>query len=224
MPLNLIEADLEDVQPELRQLYVKDSKSKTFRLDLPDLDSYVSARVASIERELKIVHDNEHKLVVGAALRNAGIQSNYEPLVYASLRERVRVETSENERVVRVLQPDGGMPMIGSGSDGFATLDDLAQEAVKLIPSAFKPSGGEMPRSAPMGHHKTLSRSEFYKLAPVERSKKMDEGYRLIDPEPATDSPSPRLGEKIMSRAEFDQLRPKERSERILKEGFRVLD
>ena len=221
MPLKLIETDLEDVPPELRKLYMKDTKSRNFKLALSDLESYVSARVAPIEHELKIAHENEHKLSLSAALREGGVNPRYEALAYANLRDRVQLKTVENKRVVRVLADDGATPMAGSGSNGLATLDDLVQEAIKCFPLAF--GKGETPDRGPVGS-KTVTLSEFDRLSAVERARRMSEGYTLV--EVAAEAPikaAVRSDEKVLSRAEFDRLRPKERAAKFA-DGFRMAD
>jgi len=75
-------------------------------------------------------------------LGKAGVDRQPEELVFANLHERVRFDTSETGRVIRVLQADGEMPMVRSGSNG---LDDLAGEGNLSFPSALQRAGRPAP-------------------------------------------------------------------------------
>lgn len=231
MPLNIIEPSLEKVKPELHGFYVKDAKSGKYHLDLSDLKTHVEARVSPVETELKLTRENERKLCLSAALRQAGIvEQKYERLVLANIGDRVAFDTVDDKRIIRILQADGETPMVGSGPKGLATLDDLVQEAVKSFPSAFKAdlSGkGGMPFPVPSKVDKTLTRSEFDKLQPIVRAEKMRDGYTIVDDQagarPANRLP-PKPGEKVITREAFDQLSPIARSDKILTEGFKLID
>lgn len=233
MPLNIIEANLEKVKPELHALYVKQSDGK-FKLALSDLDQHVESQLKPLKSDLETTRKHERKLLLenglGAALRQANLDPHYEELIIANLDDRLAIETVNNQRVVRIKDGKGGMPMIGTGADGLATLGDLVKEAAKTFPSMFKgtkPGEGGMPVSVPSKVGKILTRSQFDKLQPVERAQKMHEGYQVVDDQagarPAS-RPPPKPGEKIMTREAFDQLSPIARSDKILKEGFRVVD
>jgi hypothetical protein len=230
MPLNIVEPSLDRVKPELHAFYVKDAKSGKYHLDLQDLNSYVEARVSPVEKQLKIAHENERNLSLSAALRQANMDPRYEKLVLANIGDRVALDTLDDKHVIRILQADGGTPMVGSGPKGLATLDDLVQEAVKEFPSAFKagPSGkGGTPSPVPSGVGKILKRSEFDKLSPIAKAEKMHEGYELVDDQAGARSanrPPPKPGEKIITREAFDKLSPIARSDKILKERYRVVD
>jgi len=146
MPLNIVEPNLEKVKPELHGFYVKDAKSGTYRLDLSDLKAHVAAHVSPVENELKLTRENERKLLLenglGEALRHANIRPNYENLIIANIGDRVAIDTVNGKRVIRILQADGETPMVGSGPNGLATLDDLASEAAKTFPSTFNGKAG----------------------------------------------------------------------------------
>jgi hypothetical protein len=123
MSLNIVESNLEKVKPELHALYVKDVKSGKYHLELSDLNNYVEARLSPVKNELKIAHENERKLSLSAALRQAGVVApNYEKLVIANIGDRVALDTADDKRVIRILQADGETPMVGSGPKGLATL------------------------------------------------------------------------------------------------------
>jgi hypothetical protein len=230
MPLNIVEPSLEKVKPELHALYVKDAKSGKYHLELSDLKTYVEARVSPVENELKIAHGNERKLSLSAALRKANIDPHYEELVLANIGDRVALGTEDDKRVVRITAADGGMPMVGSGANGLATLDDLMSETAKRFPSMFKSTTsvrkGETPDPKNTGN-KILTRSEFDKLQPVERSQKMREGYKVVDDQAdarSANRPPPKPGEKVITREAFDQLSLSARSNKILKEGYKVVE
>ncbi|MFK4522185.1 hypothetical protein ABIF90_000166 [Bradyrhizobium japonicum] len=231
MPLNIVEPNLSNVRRELHELYVKDAKSGKYHLDLSDLETHVAARVSPIEKLLKLTQKNERNLTLSVALHQAGIDPHYEELVIANIKNRVAIGIEDGTQVIRITEADGGKPMIGSGADGFATLGDLISETARLFPSMFKstalPAGkGETsePRNA---GNKTLTRSAFDKLPPVERAKRMSEGYRLVDDQAdvrSANRPPPKPGEKIMTSIEFGKLSTIARSDKILKEGFKVVD
>jgi hypothetical protein len=231
MSLNIVEPNLEKVKSELHGFYVKDAKSGKYHLELSDLKSYVHARVSPVENELRLTRENERKLCLSIALRQAGVvDQKYEKLVFANIGDRVALDTSDGKRVIRILQADGETPMVGSGPKGLATLDDLVQEAVKSFPSAFKadPSGkGGMPIPVPSKVGKTLTRSEFDRLQPIARAEKMREGFTIVEDQAGArpaNRPPPKPGEKVITREAFDQLSPIARSDKILKEGFKVVD
>jgi hypothetical protein len=226
MPLKITEANLDNVKPDLHALYMKQSDGK-FKLDLPDLETYVESQLKPLKLDLERTREHERKLLLdnglGEALRRANILPGYEALVIANFEDRVALETVDNKRVIRILQADGGTPMVGSGPNGLATLADLAAEAAKTLPSTFAGAGGGTPSSG----SKILKRSEFDKLSPIARAERMHEGYKLVDDQAGTRSasrPPPKPGEKIITREAFDKLSPIARSDKILKEGFKVVD
>jgi hypothetical protein len=146
-----------------------------------------------LKSDLTITRENERKLLLenglGAALRQANLDPHYEKLVIANLDDRVALETVNNKRVVRIKDGKGEMPMLGSGADGVATLDDLVKEAVRTFPSMFKgtkPGEGGMPppdaANPGRSNMKTLTRSDFEALSPVERAAKMKEGFTIAEP------------------------------------------
>jgi len=230
MPLNIVEPNLEDVKPELRELYVKDAKSGKYRLDLSDLKTLIESHVSPIEKQLKLTHENERELALIVALRKVGIDPRYEALVMANIKDRVAIGTEDDKRVVRITAADGGMPMVGSGPNGLATLDDLMSETAERFPSMFKstaPAGeGGKPNPKTAGH-KVLTRSAFDELRPIERAEKMRDGYTIVDDQVdarSANRPQPKPGEKVITREAFDKLRPIERSHKILEEGYKIGD
>jgi len=231
MPLNIIEASLEKVKPELHALYVKQSDGK-FKLALNDLDKHVESHVKPLKSDLEITRKHERKLLLenglGAALRQANLDPHYEDLIIANIGERVALATVDNKRVIRILQADGETPMVGSGPGGLATLGDLANEAAKTFPSTFSGAGGERP-SAPGADktresgQKTLTRSDFDALDPTERAAKMKAGFTIA--EPAVEKTQSRsIPGKTITLADWHKLSPVEKHAKIMKEGLKLVD
>jgi hypothetical protein len=116
-------------------------------------------------------------------------------------------------------------PMVGSGPNGLATLGDLTNEAAKTFPSAFngKAGGG---RDAPPGA-RTLTRTEFNSLTPVEqRQKVLIEKCAVVDgpPRPAETRRPPKPAEKVITREAFNKLDPAAQYIKVRTEGFKVVD
>jgi hypothetical protein len=220
MPLNLIVESLDKVPTDMRENYVKQRDGK-YQLDLRDLKPYVESQLKPLKSDLEITRAHERKLVVenglGFALQSANIRPGYAELVIANLRDQVEIDTLDNKRVVRITQADGGMPMVGSGENGVATLDDLVKQAVESFPSMFeaggKPASTAKDNAGGSGP-KTMNRATFDALSPIERSRKMSDGFTLTDP-PVTKPPTRKLGEKEMLLSEFEKLSPKERAAKM---------
>jgi hypothetical protein len=211
----------------MRENYVKQRDGK-YQLNLSDLESHVANQLKPLKSDLEITRAHERKLLVenglGSALQRANIRSGYAELVIANLDDQVALETVDNKRVVRITQAEGGMPLAGSREGGVATLDDLVKQAVESFPSMF--GTGEMP--APAGKDnaggsgpKTMTRAAFDALRPIERAKKMSDGFTLTDP-PAEKPASRKLGEKEMMLSAFNALSPIERAAKM-KDGFTLV-
>ncbi len=99
------------------------------------------------------------------------------------LGDRIELKFENGEPVQRIFAADGKSPMIGTGADGFATLDDLMKETVRNYPDLFEGSGGggggAPNKGGGGGGAKTMSNAEFQKLSPKDRSARMAEGYTL---------------------------------------------
>jgi hypothetical protein len=108
-------------------------------------------------------------------------------LLTERLGRRIVIETVDSKRQISIMQADGKTPMAGSGADGTATIDDLVKEAKKTWPSLFEGTGAGGSGTDPRGNGrreaggKVMSRSEFEKLAPIERSTRMKQGWTLTD-------------------------------------------
>jgi hypothetical protein len=100
---------------------------------------------ASIEAELNAARSSERGAVVGerlsGALAKAGATEEGLELLPDRFGNRIKFETVDGKRVIKIMKADGETPMAGSGEGGVATLDDLVKEAMKKYPSLFKGSG-----------------------------------------------------------------------------------
>lgn len=112
---------------------------------------------AELEAELNAARASERAAVVGerlvAALAKAGATEEGAELLPDRLSNRIKFETVDGKRILKIVQADGETPMLGSGADA-ATIDDLVKEAVKKYPSLFKGSGaggGGKPPGSPPG-------------------------------------------------------------------------
>jgi hypothetical protein len=226
MPLKIFVESLETVPEVLRENYVK--RGKSYQLNLSDLDEHVANQLKPLKSDLEITRTHERKLLVenglGSALQRANIRPGYTELVIANLDDQVALETVDNKRVVRIVPAKGGMPMVGSGEGGAATLDDLVKQAVESFPSMFEAGGKPVSTAkdnAGGSGTKTVTRAAFDALRPIERAKTMSDGFTIMDP-PVTNPPSRKLGEKEMLVSAFNALPAKERAAKM-RDGFTLV-
>lgn len=104
-----------------------------------------AAEKASFEAEINASRTSERSAIVGerlnAALAKAGVTEEGLELLPDRLGGRIKFETINGKRVLKIMKADGETPMAGSGEGGSATLDDLVKEAMKKYPSLFKGNG-----------------------------------------------------------------------------------
>ncbi|MBB4391827.1 hypothetical protein [Bradyrhizobium sp. ERR14] len=158
MPLNITEASLEAVRAEFRELYIKDAKSGRYHLELSDLKTYVETHVSPVENELKLTLENERRLILSAALRNANVSPEGDELLIGRLQRRLAIDTVDGKRVVSILAEDG-TPLVGKGPRGLATIDDLMRETTVKFPSMF--NGRGMPQVNNEDASEVASKSDF---------------------------------------------------------------
>lgn len=100
---------------------------------------------ADLESELNAARSSERNAIIGnsvmSALTKAGATEEGVDLLPDRLAGRIKYETEDGKRVLKIMQADGETPMAGSGKDGAATFDDLVKEATDKWPSLFKGSG-----------------------------------------------------------------------------------
>lgn len=118
-----------------------------------DFDTILNQHKANWEKrekellgEVDASRASERSAVVGervlGALAKAGATEEGAELLPERLSNRIKFETVNGKRVLKIMQADGETPMAGSGADGTATIDDLVKEAIKKYPSLFKGNGG----------------------------------------------------------------------------------
>lgn len=104
-----------------------------------------AAREKELADEVAAARASERSAIVGerllGALTKAGITEEGTELLPDKLATRIKFETVDGKRVLKIMQADGETPMAGSGPDGAATIADLVKEAVTKFPSQFKGSG-----------------------------------------------------------------------------------
>lgn len=102
-------------------------------------------REKELADELNVARTSERSAIVGerllSALARAGVTEEGTELLPDRLANRIKFETVDGKRVLKIMAADGETPMAGNGPDGSATLDDLAKEATTRYPSLFKGSG-----------------------------------------------------------------------------------
>lgn len=102
-------------------------------------------REAELAEELNAARASERGAVVGervmGALGKEGATEEGIDLLPERLATRIKFETKDGKRILKIMQADGETPMAGSGTDGIATIDDLVKEAKQKWPSLFKGSG-----------------------------------------------------------------------------------
>lgn len=100
---------------------------------------------ADLETELNAARNSERSAIIGtsvmSALTKAGATEEGIDLLPDRLSGRIKYETEDGRRVLKIMQADGETPMAGSGKDGTATFDDLVKESVEKWPSLFKGTG-----------------------------------------------------------------------------------
>lgn len=161
-----------------------------------DFDSILKQHTEKSEKDKAAVvaERDEARSFAQNAVRSTGIQgalakSKATPegldLLVERLGQRVQVEISGGKATTKIMSADGTTPMAGSGPDGSATYDDLVKEAVKQYPSLFEGTGagggGKPPKNGAGGSGKTISRSDFEALGPLDRASKLKEGVKVVD-------------------------------------------
>jgi hypothetical protein len=147
------------------------------------------------ERETKLTGERDAALSserqaivetrVNSALVKAKATTEGLDLLTDRLGKRLAFEVVDGKRSISILAADG-TPMIGSGKDGLATMDDLVKEAVKQYPSLFEGSGAGGSGKDPNNNRrdagaKTISLADFKALGPIEKAAKMKEGFKVVD-------------------------------------------
>lgn len=143
--------------------------------------------IATLTSERDTAYGVARKAVVDGglkgALANAKATKEGLALLPKILGDRIELKFENGEPVQRILAADGKSPMIGTGSDGYATMDDLIKDVTKAFPSLFEGSGaggGGVPhKNGGNGGNKTITSAEFNALSAKDRAAKMADGYTI---------------------------------------------
>ncbi len=107
-------------------------------------DKWEKTRV-DLEAELQAARSSERNAIIENSLMTAlskhGVTEEGIDLLPDRLASRIQFKLADGRRVITIMQPDGETGMIGSGTDGRATYDDLVKEAMNKWPSLFKTAG-----------------------------------------------------------------------------------
>jgi DNA-binding transcriptional MerR regulator len=123
-----------------------DKKAGNFDAILKQHQDKWAAEKKTLEEQVNAATASEREAVVGervaGALAKLGATEEGIELLPDRLAGRIKFETVNGKRVLKIMQADGETPMAGSGADGTATIDDLVKEATTKYPSLFKASSG----------------------------------------------------------------------------------
>jgi hypothetical protein len=150
-------------------------------------DEAVSKAAKERDSALNVARNSVMKSDLGAALVKAKASAEGMAALPKLIGDRIRIEFDENGLASStILEADGKTPMVGSGPQGLATYDDLVKEvAQKQYPSLFEGAGGGSGTDSKGQRRdasgKTLTRTEFDALGPIERMEKMKAGFKVID-------------------------------------------
>lgn len=148
-------------------------------------------REAALVAELEAAQASERSAIIGerlaSALAKAGATEEGLDLLPDRLSGRIKIETEDGKRVIRIMTADGSTPLAGSNEDGTATFDDLAKSVATKYPSLFKsdrPGGGGTrpnPGGAGGANGKQMTRADFDRLSPGDRVKAAQSGVQVVD-------------------------------------------
>ena len=120
-----------------------------------------------------------------AALAERSIMPAGLPVLAKFAADRIRLDA---DGAVRVYSEDGQRPMAGSGSDGYATVADLAGELAAsdagrhFLRSSQQGGGGRAPGVGGAGpSDKQIPRREFESLSAADQFAKIKDGFSLTD-------------------------------------------
>lgn len=92
----------------------------------------------------------------------------------------------DDDGILRIMTPDK-KPMVGSGSDGYATVADLAKELAAselgqvFVRDSGSSGGGKPPASGRDGQSKTVTRTQFNGMSQPERAAFFKDGGKVTD-------------------------------------------
>ena len=139
------------------------------------------------ERDAALESERKAVVVSGftTALAKAGFTDTGIDMIPTVHSNRIKMVDRDGTRVPEIMTADGTAPLVGSGEGSRATFDDLAKELVEkypdLVKSDRKGGGGTPPGAGGTGDGKTMVRSDWDKLNPVQQGKVLADGFKLVD-------------------------------------------
>jgi hypothetical protein len=122
----------------------------------------------ALEAELQAARNSELAILrserVIGELAKAGATEEGAELLPDRLAKRIKFETVDGARVIKIVQDDGTTPMAGSGPGGVATIADLVKETATKFPALFKGAnngGGGKPPIQGGGGGGVTKKSDF---------------------------------------------------------------
>lgn len=132
----------------------------------------------------KLAHDQAVTSLQTALLQENIMNSGLKPLT-AMVQSRIGFDENGN---IRIMSEDGSKPLAGSGSDGYATIGDLAKElAASDTGQHFTRdagvSGGGKPPASSNGRlgTKSVTRTQFNAMTQSERSSFFKDGGKVVN-------------------------------------------
>lgn len=139
-----------------------------------------SAEITGLRSEIQNMRLGSAKSQFAANLAEAGFHPEVIGDIAAGAASRLNID--ENGQL-RILSAEG-KPLAGSGSDGYATLADLAKELAAAKPSFLVDKGvgggGKPPASNGGEPAKTVTRSQFDAMSQFERSAFSKSGGKVV--------------------------------------------
>lgn len=133
-----------------------------------------------LQKQIDAMRMESAKSQFKAALMSEGFGDKVADMVAGSNANRIHFDDAGK---IRVLQANGN-PLAGSGSDGFATLEDLTKELAAALPELLadtgKGGGGKPPASGTKGGAKTATRSQFDAMSQHERAAFSKSGGKVV--------------------------------------------
>jgi hypothetical protein len=182
---------------EIRKLIAeREAAAEASAREKGDFDAVLAQHRAKWQQELDAIKGErdalataERRATVGntltQALAKAGVTEEGLELLQDRLASRIKSETQDGKRLHRVMHDDGVTPLAGTAADGFATLDDLVNEATKRYPALFKAKGtggsGTPPNKQAGTAAATISRKTFDGMSASARAAHFKAGGQITD-------------------------------------------
>lgn len=100
---------------------------------------------ADLEAELNAARSSERGAIIESSLMTEltklGATEEGIDLLPDRLSRRIKFETEDGKRIIKIMSADGETPLAGGSKDGTATMADLVKEAIEKWPSLFKGDG-----------------------------------------------------------------------------------